>query len=215
MSRYVATDWHGMADVADKILEYLKPDDELYFLGDAIDRGPNGLYIMYTLLTDPRVTYLKGNHEDIMLDCVPDFIEGHFQYANHWYENGGDITWKSLEKLEDREKLWFCRKIANMQERIDIINKKGQHIILSHAGCDPWIDDEMARMMGLKYRYIWDRKHIHSSWDEFQQEKWKNTYVIHGHTPVLNKHFCGDEDVVLPEVKEVRAAHYANGHKIC
>ena len=62
MSRYVATDWHGRADVADKVLEYLKPEDELYFLGDAIDRGPDGIYIVNKLLQDPRITYFKVNH---------------------------------------------------------------------------------------------------------------------------------------------------------
>ena len=52
MSRYVATDWHGIKDISDKILAYLKPEDELYFLGDAIDRGPDGMRIMYDLLED-------------------------------------------------------------------------------------------------------------------------------------------------------------------
>lgn len=215
MSRYVATDWHGISAVADKILDYLKPDDELFFLGDAIDRGPNSIYIMYKLLQDPRVTYLKGNHEDMMLMCVPDCIEGRFNLAGSWYMNGGEETWKVLETMEDSAKLWFCRKIKSMPERIDIINNKGQHIILSHAGCSPWFTDEDCLMFGIKDRYIWDRKHIHHGWTEFEQEKWENTYVIHGHTPVLTKHFCGDEDVILPETKEVKAVHYADGHKIC
>ena len=215
MSRYVSSDWHGVAEIADKILEYLKPEDELYFLGDAIDRGPNGMYIMHKLLQDPRVTYLKGNHEDLMLMCVPDFIEGHFEYAVGWYQNGGEVTWKTLEKMDDRSKLWFCKKVYDMPERLDITNTKGQHIILSHAGCDPWIDDATARMWGIKDRYIWDRKHIHSSSEDFKQEEWKDTYVIHGHTPVLTRHFCGDEDVILPGTEEVKAVHYADGHKIC
>lgn len=215
MSRYVATDWHGVGDIADKILEYLKPEDELYFLGDAIDRGPDGLYIMSKLLQDSRVTYLKGNHEDFMLMCVPDFIEGHFEYAASWYQNGGEATWKVLEKLDDRSKLYFCRKILEMPERLDITNDKGQHIILSHAGCDPWMTEEEYLMLGIRDHYLWDRKHIHHSWDEFKQEEWKDTYVIHGHTPVLTRHFCGDEDVVLPETKDIKAVHYADGHKIC
>lgn len=215
MSRYVATDWHGVRDIADKILEYLKPEDELYFLGDAIDRGPDGLYIMFKLLQDPRVKYLKGNHEDMMLWCVPEFMEGHFELAPHWYQNGGELTWKKLEMMDDQAKIWFCAKILNMPEKIDITNTRGQHIILTHAGCDPWMTEEEYLMLGIKDHYLWDRKHIHHACDEFKQKEWKNTYVIHGHTPVLTKHFCGDEDVVLPEVKDVRAVHYADGHKIC
>ena len=108
-----------------------------------------------------------------------------------------------------------CDQIRKMPKRIDITNTKGQHIILTHAGCDPWVDDEEARLFGLKDRYIWDRKHIYHSWTPFEQEEWKDTYVIHGHTPVLSKVFCGDEDVVLPGTEEVKAVHYADGHKIC
>lgn len=216
MSRYVATDWHGRADVADKILEYLKPEDELYFLGDAIDRGPDGVYIVNKLLQDPRITYLKGNHEDMLADVIFDYAEGRAGYmTQHWLGEGGQPTWKDLVKMPDAT-LWRLRnKIINMPERIDITNNSGKHIILSHAGCDPWIDDETARMWGLKHRYLWDRKHIHHSWDDFQQEEWKDTYVIHGHTPVFSKHFCGDEDVALPGFEDARAVHYADGHKIC
>lgn len=216
MSRYVATDWHGIKDIADQILDYLKPEDELYFLGDAIDRGPDGLYIMNKLLKDPRVTYLLGSHEDLMLMCVPDFIEGHFEYAADWYQNGGEVTWKQMElSFTDTEKLWFCKQIRCMPRYVNITNTRGQHILLSHAGYDPWVTDKEALMWGIKDRYVWDRKHIHSSPEPFKQEKWKDTYVIHGHTTVLTKHFRGGEDATLPETKDIKAVHYADGHKIC
>jgi serine/threonine protein phosphatase 1 len=215
MSRYVATDWHGIKDISAQVLSYLKPEDELYFLGDAIDRGPDGMYIMLKLLQDPRITYLKGNHEDMLADVIFDYIEGRAGHmTQHWLGQGGQSTWKDLIKISDAT-LWRLRnKIINMPERIDIENNRGEHIILTHAGCDPWVDDEEARLFGLKHRYLWDRKHIHHSWDEFQQEEWKDTYVIHGHTPVLSRCFCGDEDVVLPGVSG-NVVHYAGGHKIC
>ena len=216
MSRYVATDWHGVGDIADKILDFLKPEDELYFLGDAIDRGPNGIYIMYKLLRDKRVIYLKGNHEDMFAEYVPDFIEGHFASGSFWLgDNGGKPTWQECERLTDSDKLLFCRLIKKMPQRLDIINTKGQHIILSHAGCDPWVTDYEAALLGIKFRYLWDRKHIHTNHEYFREEEWQNTYVIHGHTPVLAKDFCGDEDVVLPVCEEIKAVHYADGHKIC
>jgi hypothetical protein len=102
-----------------------------------------------------------------------------------------------------------------MPERVDIINSKGQKLILSHAGCDPWVTDEEARLSGLKDRYIWDRKHIFHYDLPFKEKAWENTYVIHGHTPVITDIFSGDEDIKLPYEKEVKAIHYANGHKIC
>ena len=215
MSRYVATDWHGIKEISDKILAYLKPEDKLYFLGDAIDRGPDGMRIMYDLLEDKRVIYLLGNHEDMMYESLTEYMEGHTYMMPHWISQGGDTTWKTLEYTTYSNQEWLCKRIKDMPQRVDIINKKGQHIILTHAGCDPWIDDEIARMWGIKNRYIWDRKHIHSNSEDFKQEEWKDTYVIHGHTPVLTRHFCGDEDVILPGTEEVKAVHYADGHKIC
>lgn len=215
MSRYVSSDWHGNYKLAKKVLEFLKEDDELYFLGDAIDRGPQGIHIMYELLKDKRIIYLKGNHEDMMAICISEFIEGHFHNAPWWYRNGGEVTWKTLEPMSDEIKAWFYYQIEKMPERIDLTREDGKKIILTHAGCTPWITDEECRLMGVKDRYIWDRKHIHHSWDEFKEEEWKDTYVIHGHTPVLSSDFCGDPDIVLPEFKEVQAVSYADGHKIC
>ena len=40
---YVTTDLHGNGLLWRKIKEKLNIDDTLYFLGDAIDRGPDGL----------------------------------------------------------------------------------------------------------------------------------------------------------------------------
>ena len=120
-------------------------------------------------------------------------------------------------KLKDgvETKMEFCRKISKMPERVDLTTADGKTIILSHAGCDPWVTDEWARLWGIKDRYIWDRKHIHSSPMDFKEDEWKNTYVIHGHTPVLCSEFCGDPDVTLPGHEKVKAITYADGHKIC
>ena len=63
---YCFTDLHGMYNLWAQIRDYCKPDDTLIFLGDACDRGNDGLKIIYELLKDPRVIYLKGNHEDIL-----------------------------------------------------------------------------------------------------------------------------------------------------
>ena len=67
---YVSSDWHGCGDVAKRALNYLKEDDTLYFLGDAIDRGNDGANMMLDLLEDSRVIYLKGNHEDLLEDIL-------------------------------------------------------------------------------------------------------------------------------------------------
>lgn len=212
MSRYVATDWHGQLELAKQILEYLKPEDKLYFLGDAIDRGPHGLEIMDILLTDKRVIYLKGNHEDIMYDCLTDMIDGHFDGITHWVNNGGKSCFTALQYAPTERVMKYLSAIKRMPERIDLENEKGQRIILTHAGISPWYSEEDMRLMGRKYAYIWDRKHLHDYHGHFDKEEYKNTYIIHGHTPVEYLKSLWGCDTTTEEKETI--AIYAYGHKI-
>ena len=61
-NRYVTSDWHAQTNLGIQILNYLQPDDTLYFLGDSVDRGPGGITILQEVLADPRITMLRGNH---------------------------------------------------------------------------------------------------------------------------------------------------------
>lgn len=211
MSRYVATDWHGQYQLAKQILDYLKPDDELYFLGDAIDRGPHGLKIMSELLLDKRVTYLRGNHEDIMLDCLTDMLDGHYDGVAHWLTNGGLEAFQQLEFSSEETKVKLIRDITRMPQRIDLVNEKGQTIILTHAGLSPWYTEEDMRLMGRKYPYIWDRKHLHDC-SHFDKEEYKDTYIIHGHTPVEYLKYQYGCDTTTDEKETIIT--YSDGHKI-
>ena len=62
------TDIHGARPLFDAIMNYCREQDDeatIIFGGDAIDRGPDGYQIMKELLDNPKVVYLKGNHEDM------------------------------------------------------------------------------------------------------------------------------------------------------
>ena len=58
MARYVFSDLHAQTNLGIQILNYLQPDDTLYFLGDSVDRGPGGLTLLNLLLSDPQ-SYLS------------------------------------------------------------------------------------------------------------------------------------------------------------
>ena len=57
---FALSDLHGQWGLWQQIKQFLNQDDKLYFLGDAIDRGPKGYEIMKELLCDSRVTYIMG-----------------------------------------------------------------------------------------------------------------------------------------------------------
>ena len=61
MSVYALSDLHGNEILFNKILNFLTPNDKVYFLGDAADRGKVGFGLIKQIYEDPRFIYVKGN----------------------------------------------------------------------------------------------------------------------------------------------------------
>jgi serine/threonine protein phosphatase 1 len=158
-----------------QIHDYLQPEDTLYFLGDAIDRGPDGIKIMLELLMDSRVIYLKGNHEQMLYDACSG---GELAWINAkqqlWFSNGGFSTAEDFLKLSSDMQDYILKKIEDMPV-LKHYKSKGLIFDLSHAGFTP-------KDNGRKVDLLWDRNHIKSKWCE--NKKFYKHVVIHGHTPV-------------------------------
>jgi serine/threonine protein phosphatase 1 len=204
---YAFSDVHGIYDLWAQIRDYCDETDTIYFLGDACDRGEDGLKIINELLNDKRVRYLKGNHEDILTICVPEFIEGHFENMSWWVSNGGRVTWDAIQKLTDEEKMALVYKLEKLPKYVWYQNKQKQKIFLSHAGTDLNYTEKELITMGRKDPYLWDRKHFFAKCPIDKQ----NVFQIHGHTPVQNLrhtfHFF------YPEVEEITEVFYYMEHK--
>ncbi|MCC2545682.1 serine/threonine protein phosphatase [Hymenobacter sp. BT175] len=77
MARYVTTDLHGclhtFRQLVEKKLE-LKPADELYVLGDYVNKGPDSRGMLDYLMQLPARGYqvwcLRGNHDQELLDAI-------------------------------------------------------------------------------------------------------------------------------------------------
>lgn len=208
---YAFSDVHGVYDLWAQIRDYCDETDTIYFLGDANDRGPDGVRIIAELLKDKRVIYLKGNHEDMLTICVPEFIEGHFANQCWWYMNGGMKTWKTLSQLSEESQLYFVRKLNNLPKSAWYASPKGHKVFLTHAGTDlRYTEQELITMgRGCKDPYIWDRGHFFAP----HPQGFNNVYQVHGHTPVvkLRKEYEFFEPNT-PIVLEV--FNYCEGHKI-
>ena len=94
---YVMADIHGMYEAYLAMLEKIKfgTGDILYVLGDAIDRGRDGIRILQDFMQRDNITLLLGNHEDMMLQVVTmDEMSGAEYEKNmyQWSRNGGDVT---------------------------------------------------------------------------------------------------------------------------
>lgn len=205
---YAFTDLHGQYDLWEQIKNYCDDTDTLYFLGDACDRGPDGLKIIRELLKDKRVIYIMGNHEEHIEQIGSEVIEGIYSNVSLWFINGGKKTFKDFDSLEEFSQIWYIKKIMRLPATAKYINKKGQEILLSHAGYTPTFEPQENK----KYEYWWDREHIYDAWPP----GYENTFIIHGHTPVdiIRK----DLQILRQKFKQdtlISPITYCDDHKIC
>jgi serine/threonine protein phosphatase 1 len=200
---FVCSDLHGQYDLWKQIKEYITENDKLIFLGDAIDRGEDGIKIMQEMFADDRVIYLLGNHEDMMLDWWLSRGETREEtnYLKHWFENGGRPTYEAFLALAYEERIQLIENIKklNYEMEIEYQCEDGEFkIYLNHAGSNP------HRARHDRFTCTWDRSHFNHRWP-----KGNNDMIIHGHTPrqILDRSYCVefDKDLVT----------YCNGHKVC
>lgn len=209
MAVYACTDLHGQGWAWEKIKAILHDDDTLYFLGDAVDRGPDGVNIMIELLTRPNTIYLMGNHEDMMIDAHRSHNPG---YLNNWYSNGGRITDEALTKLDNEVYNMVMECVCQLPFTANYTNKNGLTIHMSHAGFDMNSDPSTEDL-------LWDRNHFIT--DRWDIENYPNDYILHGHTPVEYLEEEREQMMLMlglnTEITKTSAGScfYDHGHKIC
>lgn len=74
---YAISDIHGMYGSYLEAVNSLKPEDNLYILGDVIDRGKYGIKILQDIIkrvkdskNNPKITFLIGNHEYMFFKAI-------------------------------------------------------------------------------------------------------------------------------------------------
>lgn len=156
--RYAISDIHGCNATFRHALQEINfsKDDELYLLGDYIDRGPDSMGVIETIweLEDDgyNVTYLRGNHEEMVLD--------YYKGTRLLYE------WKPPKNREERTLAWM-RKLKHYHLLPDYILV---HAGLNFLGHNP-MDDTHAM--------LWERY-----WYGDIDRQWLGSRIIvHGHTP--------------------------------
>lgn len=182
---YAFTDIHGQYELWSQIKKYCAEDDTIYFLGDAVDRGPDGIKILLELMADPRVIFLKGNHEDMMSSTCWDVMNESANDLYWWMENGGADTYQTLlPDLQNKKLGSFLKKVDALPTCALYTNKQGKDIYLSHSGAySPILEDKYSKwnFKPAEYYYLWDRGHLN-------RQKWTksfpNAYIVHGHSPV-------------------------------
>lgn len=119
MRRFVIGDIHGCSKALRTLIESIAPsgDDELVFLGDYIDRGPDSRDVVEQILelqSRCRVVALRGNHEIMLLGVALCGLDD-----TVWLQSGGQATVASyggaVSKIPDRH-LQFFRNLRPFYE---------------------------------------------------------------------------------------------------
>lgn len=206
MSIYAVSDLHGMLDLYQQIKDFLKPEDKVYCLGDCGDRGPASWETIKAVLADDQFFYLKGNHEDMLIQTMKDYlgITHDFSAERLLNCNGGFSTLQGwcAETLEDRQK--YYELLSSLPKKVTYTNKHGINVHLSHAGFSPDVEDTWRD-------YLWDRDHFYEPWKGTDEE-----IVVHGHTPFVYMADAYDiEDAqTLEEDGPIHASWYCEHHKV-
>jgi len=182
--RFAIGDIHGCLKTLKALVEneiQLGKDDELFFVGDFIDRGPDSkgvLDYIGSLISDGyKIQSVMGNHEEMLLESLTDE-----RFLAEWLYNGAEST---LNSFGIDTALFVNADSVNPihQDYIDQLSSlpyfiELQDFIIVHAG----INFYMKNPYDDKQAMVWSRDM------QFDAEKSSGRSVIHGHTPVsLNK----------------------------
>ena len=213
MSTWVFSDIHGNRKLFNQVMDAIGPEDRAFFLGDAIDRGADGWAIFKEIIDDPRITFICGNHEDMMINTFrlfPSRIET--SAAKIWSWNGNQPTLEAIYNDDPEAVLYYLDKARNLPIFKTYTNPNGDIFWLSHAGCD--YTEHINEL--TRDQLIWDRSHfLNNMWYHDSPD---NLYIVHGHTPIpiLQEEMSIYCDDIPKDVKaESGAYYYAKGHKIC
>lgn len=180
-------DLHGCALTLESMLNQigLMHDDQIVFLGDYVDRGDKSFETVQRLIElqeeygDEVVTFLKGNHEDMFINCLKGTAS-----MDEWRMfryNGGTSTNRSyLEGLGYHDKsdiLWddLPESHQKFYDNLKVYHQIDRYVFV-HAGVQPNVkleDQTESDMIWIRDNFLY-----------WPMEVLPGYFVVHGHTPM-------------------------------
>ena len=201
---YATSDIHGYP--LDDFLRLLEKagfsdSDTLYVLGDVIDRnGDGGVAMLRWMMRRPNVEMLRGNHEDMMLSCMPWFEEiseenirgldvEKLRLLYQWVRNGAAPTIQSLRKLWKENPEEFGDLVDYLRDAplYKLLTVAGKDFLLVHSGLEDFSPEKKMSDYAPD-DLLWHRPVPGETY-------FRDITTILGHTPV--RYLSGEEGKML------------------
>lgn len=191
--RYIVSDIHGCFDQYRALLEkiHFSDEDELYVLGDVVDRGPEPIKVLQDMMERPNVIFILGNHDFAMYSLMKTLaveITGEnydkqltaeiMRDYNLWLEDEGRVTAEQFRKLEPLEMADILDYIAGAS-LYEVIEHNGKEYRLVHAGLSDFAPDKGLDEYEL-YNFLEERADYSQKY--YPQD---NIFLVTGHTPTF------------------------------
>lgn len=144
MAIYCMSDIHGRRREFFEMLDKIgfSDDDELWILGDIIDRGAESAEMLVWAVDEApaNVHFLLGNHEDMAYSVIARDPEGLRMNPEKdlWFSQHGVQTAKRLKEVTDAA--WRASKLVAWLENLELfhyLEVGGKPFMLVHAGFEP------------------------------------------------------------------------------
>ncbi len=170
--RYAIADIHGGNLTFQALLRKIdfRRTDQLFLLGDYVDRGPDSMGVLETMCCLIEAGYdvrpIRGNHDEMLLRTI---INDHDDYSEMYFDTWGRYTLESFEikasghSISKYELLhfpelivpdFFPSKYLNLLESLPYIQVEPDYIFV-HAGLDMSRNDPFSE--SDSYHMLWSR----------------------------------------------------------
>lgn len=190
---YVISDIHGCYKEFTELLQkiHFSKEDELYLLGDLMDRGAEPIKLVWDCMMRSNVYPILGNHDYIALkilkklnvEITEENFESHLSPDDltdfmYWMKDGGRVTVSQFRRLDpdSRTALLEYLEECTLYEKVSVTDHT---YILVHAGIRNF--DEKKQMDAYHFSdLIFERADYEKRY--FQDPK---TFLVTGHTPTF------------------------------
>ena len=186
---YVMSDIHGNLKRFESVMKQieLQPQDELYILGDVVDRFPHGIEILQRIMETPNVQMLLGNHEYMMLDVVDgpyslkEFAkrDSYSHRLRVWYKNGGKVTHEAFKKLTEREQIHIKTYLKGLHLNLNVVVNGVNYRLVHGAPIEMFDTYGSPKYDAVDEFAVWCRWHPKYPIPD-------DCIMIFGHTPTIH-----------------------------